>query len=340
MDPAVSLQRLSRARQLADSGQYRALAALVESLPPQEVEQSPTLALLLAIAHSRLGSPEPARRWAVQALIGARERGDRAIEARALNVCGAIELAAGEVGRAEEFFTRALAEADRLGDHATVGRCANNLGIIANLRGEHEVAVGWHTMAIAAFERAGLHKGTAEALHNLAHCYKDQRDWESALRAADRAVEEARLAGDRALVAAARAGYADIARLAGFVVAARREVESALALHRELGDALGEAEDLRVLAGTLAALGQPLEAERLYRDVIGRAEQGADPLLAAHAERDLALLLAGTDRQAEAEDLARRARVRFARLGAGAEIRRLDEALAKLKRYAGSGSGR
>ncbi len=331
VDAAASLRLLSEARHLVDAGRYAAMVAFAESLPPEQVRQSPTLALLLGIAHSRLGRPVPAKRWALRALALAGERGDRAVEARALNVCGAIELARGEVAKAEEFFNRALAEADRLGDHATVGRCSNNLGIIANLRGEHGQALGWHTMALAAFERAGWPKGAAEALHNLAHVHKDRGHWEAALQAADRAVEEAERAGDRALLAAARCGHADIQRLSGFAAAARREVEWALAVHRELGDRLGEAEDLRVLAGVRGALGEKAEAERMYRDVVERAEQGADPLLAAHAARDLALLLAGWDRRPEATEWANRARAGFASLGAVAEIRHLDAALLPLR---------
>ncbi len=339
MDPAASLRLLSRARHLADTGQYAALVDFLGALPPEEVQRSPTLALHLGIAHSRLGSPVPAKRWALQAWAAARERGDRALEARALNVCGAMALARGDVTEAEEFLTRALAEADRLGDHGTVGRCSNNLGILANLRGEHGSAVGWHTIATAAFQRVGLHKGAAEALHNLAHCYKDQGNWETALQMADQAVLEAELAGDRALVAAARSGHADIQRLAGFAAPARREVEWALGVHRALHDAMGEAEDLRVLAGALAALGQTRDAERLYEEVIARAEGGADRLLAAHAERDLALMLAGEGRQQEGFEWAKRARVRFAALRAVAEIKRLDAALGPLHLVAGVAGG-
>jgi hypothetical protein len=85
-----------------------------------------------------------------------------------------------------------------------------------------------------------------------------------------------------------------------------------------------EAEDLRILALTLAALEQPAEAEAMLRDVIARATEHVRPLLVASAQRDLARLLVSLRRGAEAADLAREARATFDRLGASREVKQLD----------------
>src|SRR2546430_11869182 len=67
----------------------------------------------------------------MHAQLRARVLRDRALEVRALNVCGAIALERGGLTDATFFFTRAQEEATQDNDMATVGRCANNLGIIA-----------------------------------------------------------------------------------------------------------------------------------------------------------------------------------------------------------------
>lgn len=329
MNAQESLRRLSTARRLADTGQYAALVRFLSNQPAPDLEDSPTLALLYGIGNTRLGFPEMGMRWAKLALVRAQARGDDALEARARNVCGAICLWTGRVSEAVEFFDVALGEADRSRDSATVGRCFNNLGIIANLRGHYDRAVSCYTLAIAAFERAGLRRGVAEALINLGLAYKDQENWPKALELADEAVAEAEATADDALTAVALAGRADVHRLAGYPAVAKREVLRALELHRRQGDTHGEAEDLRVLAGVLVMAGEIDEPERVYRKVVKLAEQHSDPLLAAHAERDLAVLLLRAHRPTEASEVASRSRVRFRQLGAEAEVQRLDATLAR-----------
>jgi tetratricopeptide (TPR) repeat protein len=320
-----ALLMLTRVRELAESGQHAAVVEYLNDEPRGTLEQSPTLALVYGIAQARLGRHEDGARWVGAALERSRERGDRSIEARALNVAGAIALEAGRVDEAAEHFTRALDVAERNGDHATVGRCSNNLGVIANLRGDHGSAVGSYTMALAAFQRAGWRAGVAEVLHNLAIAYRDRGNLSTALETAERAVHEADVAGDLALAAQTRGGRAEIRLAMGDADVARVEVERSLALHRRVGNVVGEAEDLRVLAGALAARGQMDEVEQMFLDVVARAEAHERPLLAAQAERDLARALIRNGRAAEAREYARRARVRFKQLGAEAEVAKLDK---------------
>ena len=116
--------------------------------------------------------------------------------------------------------------------------------------------------------------------------------------------------------------------MAGEAKVARREVERALETERELGDVVGEAQESRVLAGALAAVGEEGQAEELLLQVVARAEEHCRPVLAAEAERDLARVFQSLGRGSEAMELARKARVRFLELGAEAEVAKLDEFLA------------
>ncbi len=331
MGASESLEMLRKAQSLAATGQHAAVVALLGARPAEETERSPSLALLLGIANARLGENAKAEGWIDVALRGARARGDRATEMRALNVSGALALERGRVDDAARFVALALAEAERVGDHATVGRCSNNLGIIANMRGDFGRAIGSYTSALAAFQRAGLKVGIAEALHNLAITYREQGDFGKGLETADRAVEEAQASGDRRLTALARGGRAELRLAAGEAAVARREIEQVMELRRTIGDVVGEAEDRRVWAGTLAASGNGTQAEATLREVAAIAEERGRPLLAANAQRDLARLLTDQGRVGEAIDLVDQAISVYERLGAEAEAHKLKTLAAGLR---------
>lgn len=330
MDAKASLAMLNEVQQLADSGRLAAVVDHLTGVPTTELEQSPTLALLYGIAQARLGHHATGAKWVGVALDRARARGDRTIEARALNVSGGIAFEAGRISEAVEYFTQALAEAEGEGDRATVGRCSNNLGSIASLRGQYGRAIGSYTMALAAFQQANVTSGVAETLHNLAITYREQGDLPTALETADRAFEDATAAGDLALAAQAMGGRAEIRLLMGEADLARREVEQALVKHRQVGDVVGEVEDQRVLAAVLAAQGDVSQAEIVLSDVIARADELDRPLLVAQAERDLAKLRRTQERTVDAAELAVRARNRFQQMGAEVEVRRLDELLSEI----------
>jgi tetratricopeptide (TPR) repeat protein len=323
-----SLAPLHVAQQLADAGHYTELLTYLGGRPQDELEQSPMLTLLCGIAHSRLGQLDLGRRWAMVAHLRARVLGDRTLEVRALNVCGAIALERGGISEATYFFTRAQEEAMQDNDMATVGRCANNLGIIATMQGDYGRAVGAYTRAIAAYQQAGHDRGIVESQHNLGITYREQGQLDRAMQAADAAVREADRLGDEVLKAQALAGRAEIRIARGEPALAIWEAEGALAVHRALKDAVREIEDLRILAVALGLVGKTQDAAAMLRQVIHRATEHERPLLVSTAQRDLAHLLAREGQVAAASELARRARATFERLGATVEIDKLDALLA------------
>ncbi len=322
-----SLAPLHEAQKLADAGRYADLVAYLGERSSEEIEQSPMLALLSSIGHSRCGRLDLGQQWALVALSRARVLGDRRLELRALNVCGAVALERGGINEASLFFTRAQEEAMQDNDMASVGRCANNLGIVANLQGDYGRAVGAYTRAIAAYQAARFDRGVAEAQHNLAITYREQGDLDHAIQAADAAVREAGRLNDQRLTAQALAGRAEIRILRGEPGLAILEVERALVVHRELKDAVRETEDLRILAVALGAAGKAEEAERMLKDVIARGAEHGRPLLVAVAQRDLAYLWAREGEVTAAKEMARTARAAFHRLGSKVEIDRMTALL-------------
>ena len=323
-----SLAPLNAAQALADAGLYAELLAYLSKRSPDELEQSPMLTLLCGIAHARLGRVDLGQQWAMVAQLRARMLGDRTLEVRALNVCGAIALERGGISEATYFFTRAQEKAMQDNDMVTVGRCANNLGIIANLQGDYSRAVGAYARAIAAYEKAGYDRGVVESQHNLGITYREQGQLDRALRVAGTALREAERLGDRALQAQALAGLAEIRVARGEPEPAIRDAERALAVHRELKDAVLETEDLRILAVALGLAGKPQDAEAMLRQVIDRATEHQRPLLVASAQRDLAHLLALVGDVAAAKQMALAARATFERLRAKVETEKLDALLA------------
>ncbi len=322
-----SLAPLHVAQQLADAGDYAELLTYLGGRSQDELEQSPMLTLLCGIAHGRLGRLEVGQQWAMHAQLRARVLRDRTLEVRALNVCGAIALERGGLTDATFFFTRAQEEATQDNDMATVGRCANNLGIIANMQGDYRRAVTAYTSAIAAYQQARYGRGIAESRHNLGIAYREQGQLDKALQTADAAMGEAERLGDQRLKAQALAGLAEIQVARGEPELAVREAERALAMHRELKDAVLETEDLRILAVAQGMAGKTQDAKPMLREVIDRATKHERPLLVASAQRDLAHMLAREGDVAAAKQVALRARATFERLGARAEIDRLDALL-------------
>jgi tetratricopeptide (TPR) repeat protein len=325
------LAPLHEAQGLADRGRYGELLTYLGQRSTEELEQSPTLALLRGIAYARVGQLEAGQRWAMVALSRARLLGDRPLELRALNVCGAVALERGGMHEATHFFARAQEQAQQDSDQVTLGRCANNLGIIANMQGDYGRAVGAYTRAIAAYQQAKYGPGLAESHHNLGITYREMGKLDQALEAAGTAIREADQLGDRRLKAQGLAGRAEIRLARGEAELARREAERAVSMHRELRDQVLEAEDLRILAGALAALGKSSEAEAQLKDVISRGTEQGRPLLVAITERDLAHLLARDGQVAGARELARSARATFDRLRAEKELKKLDAFVATLE---------
>ncbi|MFN0097754.1 MAG: tetratricopeptide repeat protein [Gemmatimonadaceae bacterium] len=319
-----SLQPLHEAQELANAGRYAELLDFLGARSAQELERSPTLSLLKAVGHARIGQMDRAATWALTALMRSRATGDRSVEVRALNVSGAIALERGGISEAIHCFARAQEEAMLEGDLTTVGRAANNLGIIANMQGEHGRAIGAFTTALGAYQRARNQRGVAESHHNLGIAYRDQGMLKDALGAADEAVRLATQAEDVSLRAQAIAGRAEIRTASGDASLAIREARLAIDAHRAQADFVRVTEDQRILANALAAAGFVEEATSLLEETITQAEAFKRPLLVGITQRDLAMLTFQRGFAGEARVLAQRARGVFSQLGASAEVERID----------------
>ncbi len=319
----TSLTQLREARGLAEAGKYAAVVEYLRDKPPEDLDRSPTLALIYGTSRARLGEHTAGAAWITVALERAQEVGDRHIEARALNGLGAIHLETGCLDEAVGFFERALAVAQNEANHGMIGRCSNNLGIIEDMRGNRAKAIAAFSRALVAFEQAGTNR-TDAVNANLAVVYGHMANFQGALEAANLAVTAARQQKDGALLAELRCVRAEVHLLIGDMRFARKDIEAALSTHRGINDVAGEASDLRVLGLTLRAEGSDGEAERVLRGAVTMGEALGKPYLAASAGRDLAELLHHNGRQEAARMVAAPAQARFAKLGAVQDAKLLE----------------
>lgn len=308
---------LAELRGLAERGHHQEVLSRLEQVPAETVERRTAFALLAAEAHGRLGAYAEAERWAEAALVIARSRGERHAELRARNYQGAIALERGDVDAAEPHFAEALELARSLEDPATEARCLNNLGIIANLRGDARAALANYQLALAAYQQAGLVRGMAETQHNIGISWRDLRDYERALTAADEATRlSERQVRDEALSAQAVTGRAELHLLQGDLELAGAELALAAAAYERLQHPVGLAEVWRLQAGVARARGNLTDAVRALRKAAELARQQGSAHTLAEIERDLGAVLEATGDSATARAARQRAVDLYRRLGA------------------------
>ncbi|MFQ5549680.1 MAG: tetratricopeptide repeat protein [Gemmatimonadales bacterium] len=325
-----SFEMINEVKGLANEGRFAEVVALLERQPRDQVEESPTLALLFGTAHARLGRHDEGDLWVARALERSTQSGDNDVKARALNVLGAIALEDGRIEDAAGHFASALDAAKSLEDHVTLGLSSNNLGIVANLRGEYGTAIGSYTIALAAFQQADMQSGVAMIHHNRAITFRDEGKMAEALDEANRAVDSAASSNDVAMHAQALAGRAELRVLDGDVQLASKDIEGALSKHREIDDSVGVAEDTRIKGLVAAADGSLEQGKTFLRFAADVALRHGRPLLIATACKDLARLLADEGNTAEAIQEAQKARALFSKLGATVEVDRIDRFIEEL----------
>lgn len=102
-------------------------------------------------------------------LHAARQCGDWAAEAHALNGLGSVAGLKGRFRDAGGHYRAALECYCRLGDRAGEARVLNSIGITEQRLNNCQSAAGYHRRAIAVFQDSGDDFGTARALAELAH---------------------------------------------------------------------------------------------------------------------------------------------------------------------------
>ena len=281
-----------------------------------ERETRPELALLAAIAATRIESLELAEELATLALGRFTQVGDTDGRMRALNLLGAVHFKHGRLREAERSFSLALRFAHQLGDTLFVARSSNNLAAIADLRGDPQTALGLFRSALLSYQRLGDRRGTAETCHNLSLTYRQMSRWEDAERVSADAVRHAELLNELTLLALAICGRAELYLERGEVDLAARSLDRACRVAETTDNAVSVGDVMRVRS--LVALRR--EDYKTARECAERAHEVAvrfgNALLLADSNAAMALSLRGLGLDDVAEQRRERALTGYESLGA------------------------
>ncbi|MDP6041312.1 MAG: tetratricopeptide repeat protein [Candidatus Latescibacteria bacterium] len=105
----------------------------------------------------------------------------------------------------------------------------------------------------------------------------------------------------------------------------------ALDIYRKTGDRLGEADAYRLLTRTFCMRKDWDTATQLFKDSLTLNEEHSNPLQAAETQRDWGQMLMDRGLKSDAQQMLEAAREGFTKLGAQADVGKVDDALGELK---------
>ncbi len=213
------------------------------------------IALLnLGLAFVDLGEVKPAITYYKEALVIGCEIRNRRLEGSILGNLGLAYADLDELGRAIGYYEQALVIARETEDRRSEGTQRGNLGLAYAALGEPKKALGYHEQALVIFREIGNRQGEGNQLLNLGNAY-----------VADKAI-----------------GY----------------YEQALVIFREIGDRRGQGRALGNLGTAYAALGEVKKAIGLLEGALRIGQEIQDPRIVDKASAQLEKLR-GSDQGAD-----------------------------------------
>lgn len=325
LDDLVLLQ----ARARAAAGAWPEVAALLETRGAPTTDK-PARVTLYAEALMRTGAPQRVRDFLSDAVPALTHSPHRAAHRTALNLLGAANFAMGYLEEAQAAWDRALELAQEASDTALVAHATNNLGAIASLRGEWHSALSMYQLAVPVYQRLGDMRGLAQTFHNLAIVHRDLGDYSSGDDHEVRAIQFAQQAGAERLELMARVGRAELAlrradhelALVGALSAGRASAAN--------GDRETQADAWRCAGEASTALGLNGDARRLLDEAIALARDAGQALIEAEALLASARLSMHMNERDRARGEAAAAEERFRQLRGRSGLERTIELLRAL----------
>jgi predicted ATPase/DNA-binding CsgD family transcriptional regulator len=234
---------------------------------------SPTDALRLAAAYSRVASHRGQFRDG-RALLGrVLERGGRApveLRARALCAAGTLAMYLGEYGEAGKRLLGALALQRRCGDRIGLAVTLNFLGSLAEFQGDETTALARYEEALTLGRLIGQPQFVGPVLLDLADAAHRRHEYVRALAYLDEALEIVEEMGDPTLIVLVLATKAQALCALGDLTRALTFLRQASALAVEIGHVTGLANALVGFATIASAASQPQKAAMLLGAVAAR----------------------------------------------------------------------
>jgi DNA-binding SARP family transcriptional activator/Tfp pilus assembly protein PilF len=233
------------------------------------------------------------------ALAAARQSGDLAAEADALNGLGGIAMMKGHFGDARALYQDAL-ERYRCGDRTGEAKVLHNLGIIEYQMHNHRAAAGYYRRAAAAYMEAGDRLEEARALCYLSGAEAELGSHDQAAEHLRRALPVLREADDKEREAVALSVMGEISLRCGELIQAAAFYEQALAILRRTDDPDGVAVELSNLGAVSLRQGDYQQAGRYLQQALALFRRIGNQHGEVRALRRLAAALHGVGQPAAA----------------------------------------
>ena len=245
------------------------------------------LAAALFRYHERAGHYSELVATHNHAIRAARQVGDHAVEAEALNNLSVVDLRQGRYEQAANLLNQALAAYRADGNQIGAGRALGNLGIAYYLRGDYLKATDCQTQALQLYSAEGDREGEARTLNNLGLIDQQLGRYQQAAERYNRALALHHEAGDHssAAIVLSNLGLVDLRQ--GHYEQAVRQFQKSLALSRQAGHPFAQTEALNSLGEAFFASGDVKQSHRYYSEALALAIQTDDKKEEARAHNGL-----------------------------------------------------
>ncbi|MCD4766674.1 MAG: tetratricopeptide repeat protein [Methanosarcinales archaeon] len=190
----------------------------------------------LGILFFQLSSYKKAIEYHEQALVIAKEMGDRRVVGTSLGNLGSTYSSLGQVERAIEYYKQALAISQEIGDRRGEGTALGNLGLAYGNLGQVEKAIEYHELALAISQELGDKRLEGAALGNLGLAYRNLGEVEKAIEYHEQALAISQEFGDRRVEGISLGSLGNAYSHLGQVEKAIEYYEQALVIAKEIGD--------------------------------------------------------------------------------------------------------
>lgn len=211
---------------------YTEALALFRTVGDRKYEAS-TLNNIGKVYHEA-GESEKALDYLAQALKLKQAIHDQAGEADVLSNIGAVFSELGEHQQALDYYMQALPIRRAVGDQSGEATTLGNLGMVYRDLGDRQRALDYFSQALPLHRSVGDRDGEAITLDNIGDSYDALGDKQKALDYYGQALSLLRLTGNREIEAGVLGNIALIERNAGNLLAARKNVEAAIAIIESL----------------------------------------------------------------------------------------------------------
>ena len=259
------------------------------------------------------------------------ELGDVLGQAQTIVRRGTVFVEQGDYEAAREVYEQALELGESVDDKKTIARVNNNMAILATIQGNMAEAITQYEACLVMYVELGDERGISGAYHNLGMTHADGEDWTLAMDAYEKGFEVAQKSGHLDIMANIHLSMAEVMLEMGNSMMVPMCCARALDIYRKTGDRLGEADTYRLLARTFSMRKDWDTAGQLFKDSLTLNEEHSNPLGAAETQRDWGQMLMNRGLKTDAQQILEIAQEGFAKLGAQADVRKVEDALEELR---------